>query len=108
MGRSALRGCHRDAEQTHESLVPYLVEEAHETLHAIESGDRAQLAEQLGPSTPAETARGLTRCTHRTTTARRRIRHVRGYCCQIGQGTATTPHVPDERAHRLICRYKGA
>ena len=41
-------GCPWDAEQTHESLAPYLVEEAHETLHAIESGDRAHLAEELG------------------------------------------------------------
>ena len=38
-------GCPWDAEQTHESLAPYLVEEAHETLHAIESG---HLAEELG------------------------------------------------------------
>jgi XTP/dITP diphosphohydrolase len=41
-------GCPWDAEQTHESLAPYLVEEAHEVLHAIEGGDRAHLAEELG------------------------------------------------------------
>jgi XTP/dITP diphosphohydrolase len=41
-------GCPWDAEQTHESLAPYLVEEAHEVLHAIESGDRGHLAEELG------------------------------------------------------------
>jgi XTP/dITP diphosphohydrolase len=41
-------GCPWDAEQTHESLAPYLVEEAHEVLHAIESGDREHLAEELG------------------------------------------------------------
>ena len=41
-------GCPWDAEQTHESLAPYLVEEAHEVLHAIEGGDRTHLAEELG------------------------------------------------------------
>ena len=41
-------GCPWDAEQTHESLAPYLVEEAHEVLHAIEGGDRGHLAEELG------------------------------------------------------------
>ena len=32
-------GCPWDAEQTHASLAPYLVEEAHEVLEAIEAGD---------------------------------------------------------------------
>lgn len=41
-------GCPWDAEQTHESLAPYLIEEAHETVEAIESGDRHHLAEELG------------------------------------------------------------
>ncbi|MGL5817566.1 MAG: MazG nucleotide pyrophosphohydrolase domain-containing protein [Phycicoccus sp.] len=41
-------GCPWDAEQTHESLAPYLVEEAHEVLAAIEGGDAAHLAEELG------------------------------------------------------------
>ena len=41
-------GCPWDAQQTHESLVPYLLEEAHEAVEAIESGDRAHMAEELG------------------------------------------------------------
>jgi len=41
-------GCPWDAEQTHESLTPYLVEETYETLEAIETGDRAHLREELG------------------------------------------------------------
>jgi XTP/dITP diphosphohydrolase len=41
-------GCPWDAEQTHESLVPYLLEEAYECVEAIESGDRAHLREELG------------------------------------------------------------
>ena len=41
-------GCPWDAEQTHESLAPYLVEEAHETLDAIAAGDQTHLAEELG------------------------------------------------------------
>lgn len=41
-------GCPWDAEQTHESLAKYLLEEAHETVEAIESGDTAHLVEELG------------------------------------------------------------
>jgi XTP/dITP diphosphohydrolase len=41
-------GCPWDAKQTHESLVPYLIEETHELVEAIESGDRTHLAEELG------------------------------------------------------------
>ncbi|AUG79383.1 nucleoside triphosphate hydrolase [Kitasatospora sp. MMS16-BH015] len=41
-------GCPWDAEQTHESLVKYLVEEAFELVEAIEEGDRATLREELG------------------------------------------------------------
>ncbi|MFL6098650.1 MAG: MazG family protein [Actinomycetales bacterium] len=41
-------GCPWDAEQTHESLTPYLIEEAYETAEAIESGDREALQEELG------------------------------------------------------------
>jgi XTP/dITP diphosphohydrolase len=41
-------GCPWDAEQTHESLVPYLLEEAHEAIEAIESADPAHMAEELG------------------------------------------------------------
>ncbi len=41
-------GCPWDAQQTHESLVPYLLEEAHEAIEAIESGERVHMAEELG------------------------------------------------------------
>ncbi len=41
-------GCPWDAEQTHRSLAPYLLEEAHETLEAIETDDREALLEELG------------------------------------------------------------
>jgi XTP/dITP diphosphohydrolase len=41
-------GCPWDAKQTHESLVTYLVEEAYETIEAIETGDRDHLREELG------------------------------------------------------------
>jgi XTP/dITP diphosphohydrolase len=41
-------GCAWDAEQTHESLVQYLVEETHELIEAIESGTREELIEELG------------------------------------------------------------
>jgi XTP/dITP diphosphohydrolase len=41
-------GCPWDAEQTHESLRQYLVEECYELLEAIEDGDRPALREELG------------------------------------------------------------
>lgn len=47
MGRLR-RECAWKAEQTHESLARYLLEEAHETVEAIESGDSAHLREELG------------------------------------------------------------
>lgn len=40
--------CPWDAEQTHRSLVQYLVEETMETVEAIESGDPGHLREELG------------------------------------------------------------
>jgi XTP/dITP diphosphohydrolase len=41
-------GCPWDARQTHASLVEYLIEEAYETVEAIEESDRAGLREELG------------------------------------------------------------
>jgi len=41
-------GCPWDAEQTHVSLVRYLLEEAAELAEAIETGDRAGMREELG------------------------------------------------------------
>ena len=41
-------GCPWDADQTHESLKPYLLEEAYEAYAAIEDGDRGDLREELG------------------------------------------------------------
>jgi XTP/dITP diphosphohydrolase len=40
--------CPWKAEQTHRSLVRYLLEETHETVEAIESGDAHHLREELG------------------------------------------------------------
>jgi tetrapyrrole methylase family protein/MazG family protein len=41
-------GCPWDREQTHRTLVPYLLEETHEVIDAIESGDLDALCEELG------------------------------------------------------------
>jgi len=41
-------GCPWDAEQTHASLLPYLVEECYELYQAIEDGDGAAVREELG------------------------------------------------------------
>jgi XTP/dITP diphosphohydrolase len=46
--RDPERGCPWDLQQTHSSLVPYLLEEAHELADAIRHGDDRQLAEELG------------------------------------------------------------
>lgn len=41
-------GCPWDREQTHATLRTYLIEEAYEVLDAIENGNSAELAEELG------------------------------------------------------------
>lgn len=41
-------GCPWDLKQTHESLKPYLIEEAYEYLEAIDSGDADEMTEELG------------------------------------------------------------
>ena len=41
-------GCEWDRKQTHQSLVPYLLEETHEVIEAIEKGDMNSLKEELG------------------------------------------------------------
>ncbi|MFS3129400.1 MazG nucleotide pyrophosphohydrolase domain-containing protein [Nocardioides sp. Bht2] len=48
MMRRLRRECLWKAEQTHESLVPYLHEEAAEVAEAIEERDPAHLCEELG------------------------------------------------------------
>src|SRR3977135_4475979 len=44
----ALAGGAWGGEQTHESFRPYLLEETHELLEAIDSGDQAKIMEELG------------------------------------------------------------
>ncbi|WFN60632.1 MULTISPECIES: nucleoside triphosphate pyrophosphohydrolase [unclassified Synechococcus] len=46
--RDPQAGCPWDLEQTHASLVPYVLEEAHEVADAIRHGDDPHLAEELG------------------------------------------------------------
>jgi MazG family protein len=46
--RDLRRRCEWDAAQTHESLRPYLIEEAYEVDDAIRAGDDAQLKAELG------------------------------------------------------------
>ncbi len=41
-------GCPWDREQTHETLIPYLREEAEEFIAAVRSGDREHMREELG------------------------------------------------------------
>ncbi|MFN6337337.1 MAG: MazG nucleotide pyrophosphohydrolase domain-containing protein, partial [Cyanobacteriota bacterium] len=42
------RGCPWDLEQTHASLIPFVLEEAHEVADAIRHGDDRHLEEELG------------------------------------------------------------
>jgi len=46
--RSPDGGCSWDLEQTQQSLIPYIIEEAYETVHAIKSQDQNAIAEELG------------------------------------------------------------
>ena len=46
--RNPTTGCPWDLEQTHTSLVPYVLEEAHEVADAIRHGDDEDLKEELG------------------------------------------------------------
>ena len=41
-------GCPWDKEQTHQSLKPYLIEEAYELLEAIDCNDDGEIKEELG------------------------------------------------------------
>lgn len=41
-------GCPWDAEQTHESLIKYLLEESYEFIDALERADRTDMREELG------------------------------------------------------------
>jgi MazG family protein len=44
----APQGCPWDREQTHTTLRPYLIEEAYEVLDALDAGDDAKFAEEMG------------------------------------------------------------
>jgi len=46
--RDPVHGCPWDLEQTHRSLIPYVLEEAHEVADAIRHGNDDHLAEELG------------------------------------------------------------
>lgn len=41
-------GCPWDAQQTHQSLIKYLLEETYEFIDAVEKGDRIEMREELG------------------------------------------------------------
>ena len=41
-------GCEWDKKQTHQSLIPYLLEETYEVIEAIENKDMLSLKEEIG------------------------------------------------------------
>jgi XTP/dITP diphosphohydrolase len=109
-------GCPWDASQTHESLVPYALEEAFELAEAVETGDRAHLLEELGdlllqvafharvatehPESPFDiddVASGI------VTKLRRRHPHVFG----DGTHTASTPQEVETSWHAIKAAEKG-
>jgi tetrapyrrole methylase family protein/MazG family protein len=44
----APEGCPWDREQSHQTLIPYLLEETYEVIDSIEDNDMAELKEELG------------------------------------------------------------
>ncbi|NJK40613.1 MAG: nucleoside triphosphate pyrophosphohydrolase [Acaryochloridaceae cyanobacterium SU_2_1] len=46
--RSPVGGCPWDLDQTPQSLTPYIIEEAYETIDAIQNGSQAAITEELG------------------------------------------------------------
>ena len=46
--RRSPEGCPWDRQQTHQSLLPYLVEESHEYIDAAQANDKVHMAEELG------------------------------------------------------------
>ncbi|MGF1460354.1 MAG: nucleoside triphosphate pyrophosphohydrolase [Leptolyngbyaceae cyanobacterium] len=46
--RDPQAGCPWDLHQTHQTLIPYAIEEAYEVVDAIQTGDSAHIAEELG------------------------------------------------------------
>jgi XTP/dITP diphosphohydrolase len=46
--RSPEQGCPWDRAQTPETLIPYVLEEAYEVVHALRQGDASAIAEELG------------------------------------------------------------
>lgn len=113
-------GCPWDARQTHRSLAEYLLEEAYETVEAIESGDRDDLREELGdlllqvvfhsriaqedPEDPwgiDEVARGI------VAKLVRRHPHVFADAVEADGEAATTAEQVESRWHELKAQEKG-
>ncbi len=46
--RSPEGGCPWDLAQTQQTLIPYVIEEAYEVVHALKSEDQTAIAEELG------------------------------------------------------------
>lgn len=111
-------GCPWDARQTHRSLAEYLLEEAYETVEAIESGDRDDLREELGdlllqvvfhsriaeedPDDPwgiDDVARGIV--------AKLVRRHPHVFVTEADGEDVTTPEQVESRWHELKAQEKG-
>ena len=104
-------GCPWDAEQTHTSLRPNLLEETYETLEAIDSGDPKSLAEELGDIVTqivfhADVARrqGNFDATSICNAVRQKL--VRRHPHVFGSEKATTPQEAKESWNRMKRKEK--
>ncbi len=77
-------GCPWDREQTHESLVPYLLEEAYELVEALQAADSGKVREELGDLL---------------------LQVVLHACIEAEQGTFTLADVAQELKDKLVRRH---
>ncbi len=89
-------GCPWDREQTHQSIKPYLIEEAYEVAEAIDAGDPAELCAELGDLMlqivfHAQMAREAGTFTIEDVLAHINAKMVRRHPHVFGSATAETP-----------------
>jgi tetrapyrrole methylase family protein / MazG family protein len=105
-------GCPWDRVQTHESLRPYLLEEAYETLDTLDGGDSEKLCEELGDLLfqvliHAQLAEEAGEFTMRDVLHGISEKLVRRHPHVFGEATATTPEAVVEQWDNLKARERG-
>jgi tetrapyrrole methylase family protein/MazG family protein len=105
-------GCPWDRVQTHESLRPYLLEEAYETLDAVDGKDSEKLREELGDLLfqvliHAQLAEEASEFTMRDVVRGISEKLVRRHPHVFGEATAATPEAVIEQWDDLKARERG-